>query len=52
MRADDNKDFPGIEYIKALSIFNIYRIQTKYRQLNQEDFKNDKLGLMRYLYIR
>ena len=49
MRADDNKNFPGIDYIKSIMHIQYLPYSNEISETKLRDFKNDKLCLMNYL---
>ena len=49
IRADDNKIFPGIDYIKSIMHIQYLPYSKEISATKLRDFKNNKLGLMNYL---
>ena len=49
MRGDDNKNFPGIDYIKNIMPIDYLPYSNEISATKLRDFKNNKLGLMNYL---
>ena len=49
MRADDNKDFPGIDYIKSIMPIKYLPYSNEISATKLRDFKNNKVGVMNYL---
>lgn len=49
MRADDNKDFPGINYIKSIMPIKYLPYSNEISATKLRDFKNNKVGVMNYL---
>ena len=49
IRADDNKNFPGIDYIKSIMPIQYLPYSNEISATKLRDFKNNKLGLMNYL---
>jgi len=49
MRADDNKKFPAIDYVKSIMPIKYLPYSKEISATKLRDFKNNKLGLMNYL---
>lgn len=49
MRGDDNKNFPGVEYIKSIMPIEYLPYSKEISASKLRDFQNNKLGLMNYL---
>lgn len=49
MRADDNKNFPGIDYVKRIMPIQYLPYSNEISATKLRDFQNDKIGLMNYL---
>ena len=49
MRAGDNKDFPGINYIKSIMPIKYLPYSNEISATKLRDFKNNKVGVMNYL---
>jgi len=49
MRADDNQNFPAIDYIKSIMPIQYLPYSNEISATKLRDFKNNKLGLMNYL---
>jgi cytidyltransferase-like protein len=49
MRADDNKNFPAIDYIKSIMPIKYLPYSNEISATKLRDFKKNKLGLMNYL---
>ena len=49
MRADDNENFPGIDYIKSIMPIKYLPYSYDISSTKLRDYKNNKVGLMNYL---
>ena len=49
MRADDNQNFPAIDYIKSIMPIKYLPYSKEISASKLRDFKNNKIGLMNYL---